>query len=386
MKSNRSKVVSAKFFTKLGYSTCWEDPGVLKRALTVTDQDSVLSITSGGDLSIGLLLEDPLHVVSIDLNVVQNFLLELKLACFRALEYQEMLSFLGVHPSGVRLRIYEKLKSHLSHSSRHYWSRHRALIKNGVLLNGKQDHYFFHFGKLLRLFSGQKKVETLLKQKDLSAQKHFFDRVWNSRRWRWIFDFFFSRMIMSRYMDSSHFRLVKDIRFGPLIRKQVDHVLKELPIWKNYFVHWVLTKSYPGGTCMPPYLQKKNFETIRSRVDRITIISDEIETFLSHQGFGAFSKFNLSNIFDWVDDDSFIVLLKEISRAARPNAKLCYYNLLHHRIVPDTLAAFKRKKDFAIKLLQQNRAMGYTNFELYEVNPVSMKSASFTKPSSLEDR
>lgn len=373
MKTNRSKVASAKFFTKLGYSTCWEDPDILKSALAVTHRDSVLSITSGGDLSIGLLLDNPIHVVSIDLNTVQNFLLELKLACFRGLEHPEMLSFLGVHPSNDRLRLYEKIESHLTPSARNYWFQHRASIENGVLLQGKQDHYLFHFGKLLRILCGPQKIEALLNHTALFSQRHFYDHVWNSRRWRWIFDIFFSRLIMSRYMDPSHFRLIKDIRFGPLIRKQVDHVLRNLPIWENYFVHWVLTRSYPSGSCMPPYLQENNFETIRSRVDRITIVNEEIETFINRHDRWTFSKFNLSNIFDWVDDDSFIAILQEISKKARPNARLCYYNLLHHRVIPDTLTAFKRKYNFAMKLLQQNRAMGYTNFELYEVNPDAMR-------------
>lgn len=374
MKTNRSKVASANFFSQLGYSTCWEDPVILKSALAINDRDNILSITSGGDLSIGLLLDNPLHIVSIDLNAVQNYLLELKLACFKVLEYTEMLSLLGVHPSGDRLYLFEKLSPCLTPPALTYWSKHRSLIEKGVLLQGKQDHYFFHFGQLLRNLFGSKKVKNLLRHKTLFTQRHFYDHVWNSLKWRWIFDFFFSRIVMTWYMDRSHFRLVKHLRFGPLIRKQVDHVLRNLPIWENYFVHWVLTKSYPGGNCMPPYLQERHFNTIRSRIDRITIVNDEIETFLNRHDCPTFSKFNLSNIFDWIDDDSFIMLLQEISKKARSNARLCYYNLLHHRVVPDTLPAFKRNYNFAMKLLWQNRAMGYTNFELYDVNTDSMRS------------
>ena len=368
MSVNRNKVATSKFFTQLGYSTCWEDPDMLRCALAVKDQDRVLSITSGGDLSIGLLLDNPFHIVSIDLNPVQNYLLELKLACFRELEHHKMLSFLGVYPSSDRLTMYEKVASHLTRAAHSYWSWNRPLIENGVLFQGKQDRYFFHFGKLLRIFIGLKKVEALLSQNNLFIQTHFFDHVWNCRRWRWLFDIFFSKMIMSRYMDPSHFLLVKDKRFGPIIRKQVDHVLKNLPIRTNYFVHWALTKSYPNGSCMPPYLKKNNFEIIRSRIDRITIINEDMETFLNRRDCWTFSKFNLSNIFDWVDDDSFAVLLGQISKKACPNARLCYYNLLHHRIVPDTLNAFKRKKRLAKKLFLENRAMGYTNFEVYEIN------------------
>lgn len=365
----RSKVATAKFFSKLGYSTCWEDPKVLKQALKVTADDAVLSITSGGDLTIGLLLENPRQIVSIDLNAIQNHLLELKLACFKVLDYPDMLSFLGVRPSEERLRLFETVKPCLSRSAQAYWSHHASLLRKGVLSQGRQDHYFFRFGSLLRYMLGQGKVETLLQIKDLSTQQHFFDRTWNCLRWRWIFDLFFSRTVMSLSMDPAHFRLVKDKRFGPLIRQRVDSVLRDSPIQENYFVHWVLTRNYPGDLSMPPYLQERNFETIRRRIDRVMIVTEEMETFLARQRSQTFSKFNLSNIFDWIDDDVFVNLLHEIARVSSPDARLCYYNLLHRRVVPDSLAAFRRQSDQALDLLNQNRAMGYTNFELYEVNP-----------------
>jgi S-adenosylmethionine-diacylglycerol 3-amino-3-carboxypropyl transferase len=376
MKTLKSDVASSKFFTELGYSTCWEDPEVLKIALSVTERDTVLSVTSGGDLTIGLLLENPRQIVSIDLNAIQNYLLELKLACFRVLDYPDMLAFLGIRPSTKRLRLFETLRPHLSPSALNYWSEHPTLVENGCLHQGKQDCYFFNFSRLLCLLLGRKKIETLLKLKDLSAQKRFFDGEWNSRRWRWIFDLFFSRTVMSLFMDSAHFRLVKNLRFGPLIRKQVDDVLRDHPIWENYFVHWVMTRSYPGGNCMPPYLREENFETIRSRVDRISIVTEEIETFLAWQRSGSFSKFNLSNIFDWIDDNVFIVLLQEIDRVAGPNSRLCYYNLLRRRVVPGTFNSFTRYGELAEHLLKHNRAMGYTNFELYAVHPTSLDPRS----------
>jgi S-adenosylmethionine-diacylglycerol 3-amino-3-carboxypropyl transferase len=372
MKTLKSDVASAKFFTKLGYSTCWEDPDVLKTALAVSPHDTVLSVTSGGDLTIGLLLENPRQIVSIDLNAIQNYLLELKLTCFRALDYPDMLAFLGIHPSTERLRLFETLKPHLGPSALNYWSEHPSLVENGCLLQGKQDCYFFNFSRLLGILLGRKKIATFLQLNELPAQKHFFNSEWNTRRWRWIFDLFFSRTVMSWFMDSAHFRLVKDLRFGPLIRKQVDDVLRDRPIWENYFVHWVLTRSYPGGNCMPPYLREENFETIRSRMDRISIVTEEIETFLARQKSASFSKFNLSNIFDWIDDNVFSVLLQEIDRVAGPNARLCYYNLLHRRVVSGTFNSFTRYRDLAGYLLKRNRAMGYTNFELYEVHPTSL--------------
>ncbi len=367
----RSEIASAKFFTKLGYSTCWEDPDVLRMALKVTDEDTILSITSGGDLSIGLLLDNPKQVISIDLNPIQNYLLELQLACFKALSHPDMLAFLGVRPHADRLQLFEKIKPYLSGEARTHWLEHPDALVAGVLLQGEQDHYFFRFGSLLRLLFGNTKIDSLLGLHDPALQQKFFDSEWDDLKWQLLFDFFFSRRVMSFHMDPAHFRLVKNIRFGPAIRKQVDYIMKYSPMWENYFVHWVFTRSYPGEDCMPPYLKESNFSVIRSRLNRIAIVTSEFETFLTSQASASISRFNLSNIFDWIDNNAFDALVEEISRVAGPDSRLCYYNLLNHRRVSENRTAFRRQPDDASFLLRRNRAVGYTNFELYEVNPLS---------------
>jgi S-adenosylmethionine-diacylglycerol 3-amino-3-carboxypropyl transferase len=383
MKPLRSKVAAAKFFSTLGYSTCWEDPEVLRLALRVSRDDTVLSVTSGGDLTIGLLLEDPKEVISIDLNPIQNYLLELKLACFRALAHPEMLAFLGVRPCDRRLRLYERLGPHLSREARDYWSTHTHMLAAGVLRQGRQDRYFFRFGVLLRLLLGPGRVESLLSVRRRGVQREFFDKQLNCHRWRWLFDLFFSRTVMSLSMDAAHFRLVRDVKFGPLLRRQADRILREAPAWENFFLHWVLTRSYPAEACMPPYLQEANFETICGRLHRITIVTEELETFLSREPAGRFSRFNLSNVFDWMEESAFLALIQEIVRVARPGARLCYYNLLNRRVVPRTMGALTRYPELAADLLRRNRAMGYTNFELCEVNGSRQKAGGTTdgKPS-----
>jgi len=378
MKPLRSKVAAAKFFSTLGYSTCWEDPEVLRLALRVTRDDTVLSVTSGGDLTIGLLLEDPKEVISIDLNPIQNYLLELKLACFRALAHPDMLAFLGVRPCDRRLRLYGRLEPYLSREARDYWSTHTHMLAAGVLRQGRQDRYFFRFGVLLRLLLGPGRVDGLLSVRRRGEQREFFDEQLNCRRWRCLFDLFFSRTVMSLSMDAAHFRLVRDVRFGPLLRRQADHILREAPAWENFFLYWVLTRSYPAEACMPPYLQEGNYKTIRGRVDRIIMVTEELETFLLRQPAGRFSRFNLSNVFDWMEESAFLALLEEVARVARPGARLCYYNLLNRRVVPRTLAAFTRHPELGADLLARNRAMGYTNFELCEVNGYRQEAGGTT--------
>ena len=88
----------------INYSQCWEDPLLLNEALEINAQDTVLSITSGGDNTLFLLLKQPKKIVSIDFNPVQNYLLELKIATLKALPHGEVLEFLG--ESGARFLLF----------------------------------------------------------------------------------------------------------------------------------------------------------------------------------------------------------------------------------------------------------------------------------------
>ena len=76
------------------YSQCWEDTDVLVSALILEDDDVVLSITSGGDNSLALSGFTKKRLISIDMNIHQNYLLELKLLSIKELEYDEVIKFL----------------------------------------------------------------------------------------------------------------------------------------------------------------------------------------------------------------------------------------------------------------------------------------------------
>ena len=93
----------------INYSQCWEDPVILNEALAINSQDTVLSITSGGDNTLALLLQHPQRIISIDFNKTQNYLLELKIAAIQALNHEELLEFLGANKSYHREELFKKV-------------------------------------------------------------------------------------------------------------------------------------------------------------------------------------------------------------------------------------------------------------------------------------
>lgn len=104
------------------YAFTWEDPKVDKELLSITSDDCILAITSAGDNVLSYALCKPRRIHAVDLNPAQNHLLELKMAAFASLTYQDTwkLFGLGKHPDFRRLLL-EHMSPHLSSQAFQFW-------------------------------------------------------------------------------------------------------------------------------------------------------------------------------------------------------------------------------------------------------------------------
>src|SRR5688572_30460816 len=97
------ELLSEASFSFIRYGSCWEDADILLEGLSPAPGSRILSIASAGDNCLALLSKDPEILIAVDVSEVQLWLMELKMAAFRELEYEEMLSFLGVEAAMDRL-------------------------------------------------------------------------------------------------------------------------------------------------------------------------------------------------------------------------------------------------------------------------------------------
>src|SRR3989304_541126 len=87
--------------------------------------------------------------LAIDLPPCQNFLLELKIAAIKNLDYEEFVSFLGLRPSTHRLKILRQLNASLSLQARNYWEKNFDLVFKGVLFQGRWEKYFRNLARIV---------------------------------------------------------------------------------------------------------------------------------------------------------------------------------------------------------------------------------------------
>ena len=165
----------------INYSQCWEDPQILVEALSIHKDDCVLSVTSGGDNTLALLLAGAKKVVSVDLNAGQNHLLELKMAAAKSFSYEEYLEFLGVRKSERRATLFEKISEGLFPTAKLWWLRHPALINRGVIHCGRFERFTRWFARyLLPLIHSKKMISKLLSCRNVDEQKLFYKDHWDS--------------------------------------------------------------------------------------------------------------------------------------------------------------------------------------------------------------
>lgn len=349
----------------INYSQCWEDPIVLNEALAINSQDIVLSITSGGDNSLALLLKKPRQIISIDSNVAQKYVLELKVAATEALSYEELLEFLGVRKSSRREEFFKKIEKHLSLEAASWWNEHRSFIKQGLIHTGRFEKFLSSFRYyILPLIHSRKTVETFLNTQSLQSQRDFYENVWNSKRWRLFF-----RVITSRFVLESFARqrgMFTHTEPGAIAKeylKRLDRNFNAVPLKNNYFMNYCLTGNY--GQSVPPYLEAKETISLRENLSRLSMVVNDLMSYLKSMPNDSFSKFNLSDVFEPLSLEQNDTLWKEIVRTAKNGARVVYWNNLVPRTFPQQLSVnVKDEAQRATQLHSMDRVFFYGNFHI----------------------
>ena len=352
------------------YAQCWEDPRTLMQALEITREDDVISVASGGDNTLALLLSNPRSLTAVDRNPAQIFLVELKICAIQRLECDDFVRFVGARPCQDRLRLYSYVRPFLSQGAREYWDGQTQDLVKGIIHCGKFERYFRVFRKLVLPFIHDRKaVEQLLAASSLDQQRIFYDRAWNNRRWQWLFRIFFGKFLLGHLgRDPSFFQHVTLDKVGEEILTRTRHGLTEVPIHDNYFVEYILTGHYGDLEKAHPYLRESNFSFLREHAGRVRLVCADLDEHLKSLRPGSVSKCNLSDIFEYVSYQAFERTLGEILRVCRSDARIASWTLLTSRNAPSGLTGrIDPCTSTSRELFAQNRTFFYGSFHIWRV-------------------
>jgi S-adenosylmethionine-diacylglycerol 3-amino-3-carboxypropyl transferase len=328
-----SDIATRASFDFLRYASVWEDADALCEALApVAKGGRLLSIASAGDNALALLTLDPGEVVAVDLSVPQLAAVELRVAAFRRLEWEELTVFLGAAESGRRLEVYRLIRNELSPSARAFWDANPESIRAGPIHAGKFERYLRTFRqRVLPLVHDRRTIDRLLEPKEAAERHRFYRQHWDTRRWRLVFRLFFSRFVMGRLGRDPEFFAHVSGQVGDRILDRTRHALTNLSTHDNPYLTYIMTGGFAAGA-LPRYLRQEHFRAIRDRLGRLRVVQAA-----AHQVPGTFDGFNLSDIFEYMGAPEHAFTYGSLARNARPGARLVYWNLLAPRGVPDEL-------------------------------------------------
>ena len=312
MKANIQNLFGEKIFSlihtsNLTYTTCWEDPRIDRKALNLSEDDTVLTITSGGCNSLDYLLDSPKHIYSVDLNPHQGALLQLKLAGIRELDFGSFFELFGKGRLPGFKRIYwEKLRRWLTPDAQNFWDR-----KGEKLFDKNKSFYFrgtsgsslllinFYIDRVAKIRLSINKLfnaQTLEEQQEIyettirQTLAPFMRRLLSSNLALW----------MNCVPPQQRQQVEQDFNcdIGKVYERWIEVLITQVPIKDNYFLRLSFTGEY-SETCCPEYLKQKNFVRLKDLISRVSVVSDTVDGFLQKNNCNV-SRFVLLDHMDWL--------------------------------------------------------------------------------------
>lgn len=369
-------------FKGLVYAQIWEDPIVDMEALAIEPGNRIATIASGGCNVFSYLVADPAEIVAVDLNTAHVALNHLKrIAIQRLPDHDSLHRFFADADNGANIADYRAfVRQHLDEVSRRYWEgrdlvgRRRingfahGLYKRGLLGNFiGLAHLVARMHRIdLRQFLQAKSIE---EQRAIFETKFapFFDRKFI----RWITDqrsSLFGLGIPPAQYDA----LADGKPMADVLRARLEKLACDFPLEENYFAWQAFGRCYGKGmeASLPPYLQVDNYDVVRARAGRVTMLHANMTDMLAANDAASFDRYIFLDAQDWMSDAQLSALWSEVTRTARPGARVLFRtaaepSLLPGRLSTDLLDLWDYRAEDSRGYTRRDRSAIYGGVHLY---------------------
>lgn len=318
----------------LNYTTCNEDSTSEIKVLNIQKTDVVVSITGSGGRTLNLLTEKPQKIMSVDFNPIQNYLLELKMAAIKNLDYEDYCGFLGLAEMNCRDDVFGTIKDDLSEESHLYWTDNIGLIRQGIIYQGvfeKQRQRTSEFLKKVR----PEQIKKMLSFDDLNEQREYYYKVWNDETWKLIISLENSIVNKKSFKDPAFYLFVDDsFDYSKFFHQALEKAFTTSLVNENHFLALVINGGYAEVKKMPRYLDKYYYTILKKNIDKIEIITENIVDFMKRLESDCIDKFSVSDVSSYLGSEEFCFLLEQIIRVGKNHSVLCARNFLVKRDIP----------------------------------------------------
>jgi S-adenosylmethionine-diacylglycerol 3-amino-3-carboxypropyl transferase len=345
----------AFWFRRLVYTQIWEDPVADLAALRLAVGSTIVTIASGGCNALSYLTAQPAQVYAVDLNEAHLALLKLKLAGLRAFsDYADFWQFFGAANSPANSDLYrERLRPLLDTSARAYWDKRNivgrprhAYFTDGFHRHGMLGRFIglAHFAAKLcgidpaLLLNGRRDAPARIEALDR------LDRAFHSPLARLITAT--PALLLSLGIPPRQRALLgSEAPLNEVLHKRLLRLIDSHPSETNYFAWQALHRGYigPGDRCLPPYLQRRQYERMRNGAGLIIPHHAGLRQFLESLPAREVDAVILLDSQDWMATDEIRALWNAIDRAGRDDVHVIFRTASEESpIETDELASLHR--------------------------------------------
>jgi len=140
----------------------------------------------------------------------------------------------------------------------------------------------------------------------------------------------------------------------------------------NYFAWQAFNRGYGDGPSapLPPYLQREHYEEIVERVDRIEVRHINFTDYLRSREDASLDRYILLDAQDWMTDEQLTDLWTEITRTAKPGARVLFRTagtatILPGRVPDAVLGRWDYRAEDSLDYTRRDRSSIYGGVHLY---------------------
>ncbi|MDT8760850.1 DUF3419 family protein [Sphingomonas psychrotolerans] len=335
-------------FRGLVYAQIWEDPEIDMEALAITRDSHVVAIASGGCNVFSYLSADPKAITALDLNPAHIALNRLKQVAARHLpDYASFRGFFADADLPENVELYRRyLRPHLDDPTRAYWDgrdwsgrRRISGFATGFYRRGLLGRLigFAHFlGRMYRIDPG-----LILKARTREEQRAIFEAhyapFFEKRFLRWLVDQ--PAALFGFGIPPVQYDLLKaDDAQGitGALRSRLRKLACDFDLKDNFYAWQAFGRGYGKheDAALPPYLQAAHYGAVHERADRVEIRHQNVAEYLETMPAQSLDRYVLLDAQDWMTDAQLTRIWSEITRTAKPGARVLYRTAA----VPDVVA------------------------------------------------
>jgi S-adenosylmethionine:diacylglycerol 3-amino-3-carboxypropyl transferase/ubiquinone/menaquinone biosynthesis C-methylase UbiE len=353
------------------YAVSAEDPECDFKEYKIKDCSRIAMITTGGDNVLVYLTKNVECIYTFDLNPYQNHLLEMKIAIILSCELDEATSIIGQNDYDLFIKKYQKIRKHLrTNEAKQYWDIPKNQMKFKTFQNqnysGVIDTQFITINVL-------KYVDVISSPEFDSINKHIIKYTSS-----------YQGIPSRQYEMYGGF----DKNACDFVRKMLNYNILNNTV-KEYYWKGILNGKWDKST-LPLYLHEEWYYVVRSRLNRVTIITGTIiDSMKDNHPSNFFTHINLLDSMDWMPDNVVAKQIKELRKYSTQDTKICFRSAYHRQPFACLLNQYITSKDVWVDpTAYLDRVGSYNTIHVMKYNdsyPIHLVQNVEYKPNMLKD-